>query len=260
MTFVESVDGVKVFYEVLGEGDVPLVLIHGLGGTGRLAFGYQLYLAEKYKLVLIDLPGHGKAGKDRENYTMELFGYDVKAVVEQLDLNNVILSGFSLGGAVIVETAKLIPDKVKGLLFLDSMISSEYQIKIDEENIKEAIKPFEEDFITAWNNLIDLLTGDKFDPKDVEMLRNITPTLDKRSMISTIAEQYRWNGSKALQKIKAPMKFIIAGRSMPSIEDKEKWGKIYDIEFLEDSGHVVTTENPKAFNKLFEKRLKEFMT
>jgi hypothetical protein len=58
MPEIESVDGVKVYYEVLGDSEVPVVLVTGLGGfTGDVNFKYQLALATNYKLIIIEFPG-----------------------------------------------------------------------------------------------------------------------------------------------------------------------------------------------------------
>ena len=260
MPYVDSVDGVKVYFEVLGEGEVPLILVPGLGSAeGKINYKHQLSFATNYPLVLIELPGHGRSGKDREKYTMELFGQDVKAVVDQLNLSNSILVGYSLGGAIIVEAAKLLGERVKGLICVDSLLLPGHLDQVNEETIRNLLQPFEEDFLPAWTNYVDVFFSDEISPEDTTLLRGIIPTLDQRSILSAFAELLRWNGTNALQQIHTPMKFIVAGRSMPEKKDRDHWVKIYDIEFLENVGHLLQFENPQAFNKLLEKRITELL-
>ena len=260
MPYVDSIDGVKVYFEVLGEGEVPLILVPGLGSAeGKINYKHQLSFATNYPLVLIELPGHGRSGKDREDYTMELFGQDVKAVVDQLNLTNSILVGYSLGGAIIVEAAKLLGDRVKGLVCVDSLLLPGHLDQVAEETIRNLLRPFEEDFLTAWTNYVDVFFTDAISPEDTTLLRGIIPTLDQRSILSAFAGLLRWNGTKALQQTHTPMKFIIAERSIPAKKARDHWIKSYDIEFLENVGHLMQFENPQAFNTLLEKRITELL-
>ena len=58
-------------------------------------------LAKSYRVVTLDLPGHGVSGKDRKEWSMAAFGADVATVVNALRLDRVILVGHSMGGAVM---------------------------------------------------------------------------------------------------------------------------------------------------------------
>ncbi|MHA1993248.1 MAG: alpha/beta fold hydrolase [Candidatus Hodarchaeales archaeon] len=73
------------------------MFIHGLGGNIKV-WKQQKSLSLKYKLVFIDLAGHGKSGKDREVYTMQSFAKDVKTVVNKFVFRKLFLIGCSMGG------------------------------------------------------------------------------------------------------------------------------------------------------------------
>jgi pimeloyl-ACP methyl ester carboxylesterase len=62
-------------------------------------------LSSEYTVVALDLGGHGQSGHNRENWTIEDFAKDVRAVIDGLHLNNVILVGHSMGGEIILQTA-----------------------------------------------------------------------------------------------------------------------------------------------------------
>jgi pimeloyl-ACP methyl ester carboxylesterase len=262
MPEIESVDGVKVYYEVRGDTDVPAILITGLGGfTGEVNFKHQLTLATKYQLIIIELPGQGRSGKNRAHYTMELYGHDVKAVMDQLELPAPILVGYSMGGPIIVEAAQLPPERVKGLVFVESIVSNPpmYLESLQEEKISEMLQPFEADFVTTWTKFLDDMITDAINPEEANEWKRLIPTLNQRAVLSAFAELLRWNGANALQQIDMPMKFIIAGQSMPETKDRERWSKRYDIAFLENVGHLLIHENPQAFNKLLEQRITELL-
>ncbi|MCE8011798.1 alpha/beta hydrolase [Halomonas daqingensis] len=82
----ESADGVPIAYEVHGSGEPTLVFIHGWSCDGRYWRGQVPYFSQQHRVVTIDLAGHGHSGLEREDFTMPAFGEDVKAVLEELDV------------------------------------------------------------------------------------------------------------------------------------------------------------------------------
>ena len=261
MPEVSAVDGVKIFYEVIGEGDVTLVFIGGWSvATGRKCWEYQLSLATKYRLVLIDLPGHGKSRKDRERYTMELYGQDVRKVIEKLDLNNLILIGWSMGGAVILEAELLLSDKTLGLIPVDSLIpfSTSSYIKQEEGYITNYTKPIRENFQLFFTNFYNYLRSDKLKPKDIVFSQEHIQSLDKRSMISAITELLRWNMYDILPKIKKPIRCIFPGKSI-NLKLREEINNFFDAIYLEGLKHLMHKEDPVSFNLALEKRINELL-
>src|SRR6185369_7374306 len=77
--------------------------------------------SQRYKVVAIDLAGHGASGIERKNYTIESFGADVATVVNKLNLQHIILIGHSMGGDVIVDAASQLPrGHIKGLVMVET--------------------------------------------------------------------------------------------------------------------------------------------
>ncbi|MFW9915132.1 MAG: alpha/beta fold hydrolase [Candidatus Thorarchaeota archaeon] len=265
MPYISSSDGTQIFYEVLGEGDIVLVFVGGLGApTGTMNWEYQLSFSSKYKLVLIDLAGHGKSQTTRENYTMPLYGQDVKAVVEHLDLTNVILIGPSLGGAVILEAERLIPERTLGLIPVDSLFpissfpNSLFE-RLDDEQIREILKLYEEDFVAAFTALFESMLSDKWTPEAIKLFGDSIPQLDERSMISSLIEACKWDFLEVLPEIKKPIKPIVAGRTLPEKTMREEYNRIFDAVYLEGIGHIMNLEDPEAFNTILQSRIKEML-
>jgi len=262
MSFVSSLDGVEIYYEVLGEGDICLVFIGGWAvPTVMKVWKHQLSFSSKYKLVLIDLAGHGKSGKNRETYTMELFAQDVRSVVENLDLRNIILIGHSMGGPVILETEKLIPERTVGLIALDSLFLDSGSSYVGRENhiIKAYVKPLEENFTAHMTAIFRSMLSDKFDPQDVEEVERTPLSLDRRSMISAYVELQKWDLHNVLPQITKPIKCIVAGKTL-SKENREEYDRIFDTAYLEDLGHLFFIEDPTRFNKLLDERITELLS
>ncbi len=259
MPEVESIDGEDIFYELLGEGDITLVFIGGLGApTGRICWRNQLHLAEKYRLILIDLPGHGQSSKNREKYTMELYGQDIKKVIESINLDNNILIGWSLGGAAVLEAEVLMSERVLGIIPVESLFPNSLNTKLDEEVIKNIIKPYEEDFVGAYTNLIDSFLSEKFDQEEIDLLHTQTKTLDSRSIISALTELVRWDMYKVLPEVRTQIKSIIAERSTEHYP-KEEYEKNLDAVYVKDVGHLLGFEDPVAFNEALVRVINEFL-
>lgn len=92
-------DGAQIAYDDVGQGQ-PLVLLHGLMAH-RGFFRFQQPLADRFRLVSIDLRGHGGSWRAGELPTVEQLAGDVAALVEHLDLKGAIGVGWSLGATVL---------------------------------------------------------------------------------------------------------------------------------------------------------------
>jgi pimeloyl-ACP methyl ester carboxylesterase len=100
MPRIEVEDGVEVFVRDLGEGD-PIVFLHGWPLSHRM-FEYQYHhlLAEGFRCIGIDHRGYGESDKPYGGYDYDRFADDLKAVLEELDVEDVTLAGFSMGGGI----------------------------------------------------------------------------------------------------------------------------------------------------------------
>jgi len=117
---VLSGDGVPIRYAVRGTGGPALVFVHGWSCDRTYWDAQVRHFAPRHRVVAIDLPGHGESGTGREEWTVEAFGGDVAAVVQHLGLEEVVLIGHSVGGFVVLEAARRIPDKVVGVVGVES--------------------------------------------------------------------------------------------------------------------------------------------
>ena len=110
-----TVGDLTLYYEELGPPDgVPLVLLHGAGGTiddpmGGWA-GLAPSFAETYRLVLVEHRGHGRTDNPAGVMTFEQMGDDLAGLVAQLGLGSVHVAGISDGGVVALDCALRRPD------------------------------------------------------------------------------------------------------------------------------------------------------
>jgi pimeloyl-ACP methyl ester carboxylesterase len=115
-----SSDGVPIHYDVQGSGPIALVFVHGWCCNRGYWAAQVDHFATRNTVVNIDLAGHGASGRERARWTMSAFGLDVVAVIEHLELQQVVMVGHSMGGVAIVEAACRLPDSVIGLVGVDT--------------------------------------------------------------------------------------------------------------------------------------------
>lgn len=101
----------------IGDG-IPLILLHGLG-SHKEAWNPQFELANKYRLIVPDLRGHGQSNVNN-NLTVKNFALDVIKLLEHLDIQSVWICGLSLGGITAQEIYKQRPDLVEGLILANT--------------------------------------------------------------------------------------------------------------------------------------------
>jgi pimeloyl-ACP methyl ester carboxylesterase len=108
---IDTANGAIVVHESAGEGPA-VVLIHGNSSSSR-AFSRQLEgpLGRQFRLVAVDLPGHGESddANDPSAYSLPGHARAVRAVVDALDLGGAHFAGWSLGGHVVLEMAPDLP-------------------------------------------------------------------------------------------------------------------------------------------------------
>lgn len=117
--YVEVGEGVHLYYESHGEGR-PLVFIHAWSLSTRVWWEQVHVFREKYRVITLDLRGHGNSSKTWDGHTVAQYGRDIRHFLMRLHLKDVILIGWSIGTAVIQEYLKQFGGAdLKGVVFDD---------------------------------------------------------------------------------------------------------------------------------------------
>jgi pimeloyl-ACP methyl ester carboxylesterase len=112
-----SVNGLKIYYEIHGRGETPLVLIHGGGSTIETTFGNILpLLASQGRVIAVELQAHGRTGDRNSDLTFEQDADDVAGLLEFLKIEKADVFGFSNGGNTAMQLAIRHPGQVNKLV------------------------------------------------------------------------------------------------------------------------------------------------
>ena len=103
--FIEVEKNVRLHVSDLGEGN-PVVLIHGWPLSNAMyEYQYAALIKNGFRTIGITLRGFGQSDKPYGKYDYDVFAEDIKAVLEELRIDNAVLGGFSFGGATVIRFA-----------------------------------------------------------------------------------------------------------------------------------------------------------
>lgn len=251
-TTVKSFDGVPIACETHGAGSPAIVLVHG-GMCNRTDWEKSVpILAAAHQVVTLDLAGHGESGTGRQEWTVPNWARDVQAVVEALDLKKVVLAGHSLGSAVVVEAARLMPERVAGVVAVDGFVYFGYNAIRDPNVVNAALAPYREDFQAGVQGMCNGLFLPTSDPALVRRCTDEMKSMPAAIGVPMLAALYDWGGEEVLPHVKAPVQCIVSGLYAPMkaagyilpIADQLK------ITQIPESGHWVMLEAPETFSRL----------
>jgi pimeloyl-ACP methyl ester carboxylesterase len=182
-------------------------------------------------------------------WTMEEFGRDVAAVLEAESVTKAVVAGHSLGGAVAVETARLLPDTVSHVVALDSLTYLSLFPAQTPEQTAAMERMFREDFATAVRGLVEAGSPAGFDPalKDAyfEKMVAVRQPAGRHSIEGLV----HWDMDAALRKTTQPIT-VFAIRDFATPEAIERYGDRFDIVLVDLGSHHFPVEAPEATAKL----------
>lgn len=252
-----SKDKTPISYEVFGTKDPTLVFVHGWSCDSRYWRGQIPVFSKKYRCVFIDLAGHGHSGIMRSRYTMESFGEDVKAVVESIDSENVILIGHSMGGSVIAEAARLMPDRVIGLIGIDTLENIEYPLTSQEFDKMTA--PLKENFQAGCRQFVEqMLSSDTDDSLRQWILSDMSsapPQVAMSAMTEMMAKYINGEAAKVFEKIRIPVVTVNGDLWPVNYEANQRHMFSFDAIIIKEADHFLMMNRQKDFNAALEKAI-----
>lgn len=259
----------QIAYVDVGEGPETLVLVHGLASN----LGFWRYnipeLAERYRVIAVDLPGYGRSAKsDDYPYTLSFFAETIRDLVAELGLGDVTLIGQSMGGQIAMLTAIQHPDVVDRLVLVDpagiEAFTAEEGAALRSAYTVAGIRATPEDAIRrnlalnfhVWDDRLEwmveervgLARTDEFDQFAHAVVQSVGAMLDEPTAprLDRIAQPTLIVYGQYDELI--PNTYLHPG--LPRDVFREGAERIPDATLveIEDAGHLVMMERPVAFN------------
>lgn len=256
-SMVPAADGMPIHYEVQGKGEPTLVFVHCWSCNRHLWDNQVAEFSKTHRIVTIDLPGHGESGMDRKTWSIESYGDDVKTVVTKLGLKRVVLIGSSMGGPITLEAARRIPDRVVGIVPVDTL--QDVEAKVPPDQLESVYKAMEADFKGANASLMSQFFFSPTTPPAVKerILADIN-TRPPQTAIAILRAVFAYDPIPAMREIKAPIRAINADRVPTNLEVNRKYAPQFDAVIIKGTGHYPMLEAPAQFNTLLADILRQF--
>jgi pimeloyl-ACP methyl ester carboxylesterase len=253
-----SSDGVAIRFQVSGQGEPTLVLVHGWAFDHHVWDGQAPSLAARHRVVTLDLAGHGESGGSRAAWTMTAFGDDVKAVVEAVGAKQVVLVGHSMGGPVVLEAARRMPERVKGIVLVDTLLNVEEGTPAAD--IDDMAKPLQADYKTT---IIGFTNNYLFAPATPPAVRErvlaAATSMSPEVSIAVLRATWSYDPLAALGEIKARVRAVNADKYPTNVEANRRHMPGYEAILVPGSGHYPMLEDPKRFGPALDQALAQVL-
>jgi pimeloyl-ACP methyl ester carboxylesterase len=243
-------DDSTIAYIDKGEGQA-IVLLHGFCGSSVYWEGVITLLAESYRVIAPDLPGHGQSTIPTEAYSIEACADTISDFLDGLNIQLVTMFGHSLGGYITLSFAEKYSERLNGFSLIHSTAFPDL-----EEAKKGRLANVEKIKESGIHPIIDGLVPKLFSPdnlgeKYVETVKEIGYSTAPEGAIRTlIAMKERPDLTSVLEATQLPV-LLVAG-DQDQIIPAEKTFSVSKATFkqaLIDSGHMSMYESPDELIK-----------
>jgi pimeloyl-ACP methyl ester carboxylesterase len=242
----------KIYYESVGKG-LPLVFIHG-SMTSHVSWDFQKPLSKKNRLILLDLPGHGKSDPLNEEISVDLLADYMAEFIKGLGIEKMVAVGHSLGGAICIQLALNYPELLRALV----LVGTGAKLGVLPDILKALKTNFKESVEIAIGGMA---FAQKADPEVVGMVKKECLKCRPEVGYSDFAACNNFDVRGKISEISFPTLIIVGA------EDKltpVKWSLYLNekishssLKIIENAGHMVMIEQPKELNKAIQNFLKD---
>jgi len=255
---VDSFDGVQIAYDVSGSITIPqsmtLVFVHGWT-CNRTHWSEQVAaFSNHYNVITIDLAGHGDSALGRSEYSMSAFARDVESVFDQERIERAVLVGHSMGGMVVIHAARLLGDRVVGLIGADTFkfLKDDPKSGKQYEQWQTLVNDYDSAMSSVVSNMFASDSPQKLRIRIAEGMIAVVPEVALGAMKGMADDAALFDLAAGLDIPK--FTFNASERPMDELACREAG---IELRFLPTTGHFVMNEDPIGFNRLLDEALEQ---
>lgn len=248
-------NGIPVRINDQGKGNA-IVLLHGYLETLEIWEAFAASLVKHYRVISLDLPGHGLSGWNGDVHTMEFMADTVKGVLDKLNVKGCILVGHSMGGYVALAFAKKYNDVLKGLCLFHSSPNPDTEEKKVNRDREIALIREDKLGLIASQAIPNIFAPDnvKRFAETIEEIKVNVEFADKDGIIACLeGMKQREDMNDFLLDYTKPLLLIVGkGDNLISWDVSESMiakFKNAAVLVLENSGHIGFLEEPEESEK-----------
>lgn len=253
-----SVNGIELHYDVQGSG-LPLVLTHGIGGSGDTWAATVAALRDRYRVITWDVRGFGRSSKPPGPYSAELWARDLAGLLDVIGVDRAYILGHSMGGVIAQRFALDFPERVAALILVST--SSQVNAKATEYWMQQADLIEQLGFAAYSERNRPAYTPEFLEahPQQLEEDRRRVEMNETHAYAAGSRAVAAYNFTPELSRISAPTLIIqgltdtrtppggsvIISRNIPGSR----------LVMLEETGHSPYSERPERFLEVLEEFL-----
>jgi pimeloyl-ACP methyl ester carboxylesterase len=252
-----AADGLEIAWRSRGSGPATLVFVHGWQCDQGYWREQVDTFGQDYRVVTLDLAGHGVSAGGRSLWTMTAFGDDVAAVVQTAASGPVILIGHSMGAPVILKAARQL-DNVIGLVAVDSLRGA-VAPPASAEQIDAAVAPIEADYKGMVSGFVESMFVQSTPPAlRAEIIAGMTAG-EPAAAVGMMRGLAQMDFAVTLRALEVPL-VVINSDYQPTPEDRlhELYADLRVVK-ISDVGHFPMLEAPARFNALLGETIEELL-
>ena len=213
-------------------------------------------LAERYRVVAIDLGGHGASGRNRRAWTIPAFAEDVRAVAQALEVRRAVLVGNSLGGPVALEAARLLRGRVIGVVGVDTL--HDLSEVLDADVLAARARAYRRDFDGTCRSMVTHL----FHPGAQETLRAWAQArmcaMPPDIVAGMMEGMAGYDTAAAARDAGVPIRAIDGDLWRPNVARNRRIVPGFDAVVIPGTGHYPMLERPEEFDRRLTVFVKAF--
>jgi len=242
----------NLHYQEYGHGS-PVVLLHGLGSSMQDWENQKDALSAKYRLILIDLRGHGRSDRPKGKYSIAGFAADVMAILNHLQLDKVHLVGISMGGMIAFQIGVDQPQRLLSL----TVVNSSPEVRVN--SLASAVqlgKRWLFSRLLSMQSIGVMISTMLFPKPEQAQLREQVierwSANDKHAYLASLNAIIGWGVRNRLSRITCPVLVISADQDYTPVAQKQAYvDELAHAKLLviTDSHHATPVDQPQQFNQ-----------
>lgn len=235
-----------------GSGGLPVVFIHSAGGNTTHWAAQLAHVRKTRRALALDLRGHGLSEPPKDgDYRLVSQTRDIDAAVNRTGIRKFVLVGHSMGGSVSVAYAGFHPDRVAGLLLVDTGGDSTQFSEAQKQQILKAMKSDAFPTVTEiyWGQLLDGST-----PAVYERVMKDMKKMPKEMVVSQVKELFLFDPKPSLSRYLGPKLAVVT----PSNDTKFSLHRLksgFPQVVVKGTGHWIQLDRPEEFNRILDRFL-----
>ena len=255
-----EVDGNNIHYLKTGGSKPPLVLLHGLTGSGACWTPLARALDADYEVVMPDARGHGGSSTPLSGYRSEDHAGDVVGLMHELGLSAPFLLGHSMGGMTAAVVASQLGTAIRGVILADpTFLSPERQREVYESDAAEQHRRL----LDSDPRVVRAQARVRHAHRSAELIELVTDArLRTRPCTFDVLTPPNPEYRELIAAIQVPILLVIADQGIVSRETARELQSLNPrvrIEQIPNAGHAIPYDQPEGFEAVVRSFLRSMV-